>query len=174
MVRRFWATFAYLTTIVAANWLTARYGFVPIGLGLAATAGTYAAGLAFVARDAVQDTAGRLATVGALAVGGVLSWFLATPQLAVASAVAFAVSELADMAIYTPLRKRGYVRAAVSSNLVGSVVDTFLFLSLAGFGLAPLVVGGQLVGKAWATVAVIGVVVGARALLRQRLNRVGA
>ena len=165
---------AYLATIVAANWLTARYGFVPIGLGLMATAGTYAAGLAFVARDAVQDTAGRLAALGALAVGGALSWFLATPQLAVASAVAFGVSELADMAIYTPLRERGYVRAAVASNLVGSVVDTLLFLSLAGFGLAPLVVAGQLVGKACATVAVVGVVVGARYLLRHRVRAQGA
>ena len=80
------ALVAYLSTIVAANWLTARYGFTPVGFGLAATAGTYAAGLAFVARDAVQDTSGRVAALAALAVGGVLSWFLATPQLAVASA----------------------------------------------------------------------------------------
>ncbi len=172
LARRVLAIAAYLFTIVAANWLTARYGFWPVGFGLAATAGTYAAGVAFVARDAVQDTAGRATALVALAAGGVLSWFLATPQLAIASAVAFGLSELADMAIYTPLRKRGYVRAAVASNLVGSVVDTFVFLSLAGFGLAPLIVVGQLVGKAWATLAVVGAVILARALLRQRLNRV--
>lgn len=171
---RFWAVAAYLASIVSANWLTARYGFVPVGFGLAATAGTYMAGLAFVARDAVQDTAGRLAAVGALAAGAVLSWFLSTPQLALASAAAFGLSELADMAIYTPLRKRGYVRAAVASNLVGTVVDTLVFLSLAGFGLAPLIVAGQLVGKTWVTVAVVGLVVMARAVLRQRLNRAGA
>lgn len=38
------AVTAYLATIVVANWLTAEYGFVPVGLGLLATAGTYAAG----------------------------------------------------------------------------------------------------------------------------------
>ena len=164
------AVVTYLVTIVAANWLTARYGFVPMGLGLYATAGTFAAGLAFIARDAVQDAAGRLAAVGALVLGGALSWFLATPTLAVASAVAFGLSELVDMAIYTPLRKRGYVRAALASNLVGSVVDTLMFLWLAGFGLAALTVTGQLVGKAWATVAVVGLVVIARVLLRNRVR----
>lgn len=168
-MKRALAVLAYLFTIVAANWLTARYGFVPVGFGLAATAGTYAAGAAFVARDAVQDTAGRAVTLVVLAVGGVLSWFLATPALAIASTAAFAVSELADMAVYTPLRKRGYVRAALASNVVGSVIDTLLFLWLAGFGLALTVVGGQLVGKLWITVLVVGVVIG-RALLRNRLR----
>lgn len=165
------AVVGYLCTIVGANWLTAHYGLTPVGFGLVATAGTYLAGLAFVARDAVQDTAGRAWAFAALVVGAALSWVLATPQLAVASAVAFGLSELVDMAIYTPLRKRGYVRAAIASNLVGSVVDTVVFLWLAGFGLAPLIVAGQLVGKAWATVAVVGVV---HAVLRNRVRPQGA
>jgi uncharacterized PurR-regulated membrane protein YhhQ (DUF165 family) len=159
---------------VAANWLTARYGFVPVGFDLAATAGTYAAGLAFVARDAVQDSAGRGVALVVLAAGAAVSWFVATPALAVASAVAFGLSELVDMAIYTPLRRRGYVRAAVASNVAGSVADTLLFLWLAGFGLAAAVVAGQLVGKVWVTVAVVGAVVIARALLRDRQRTEGA
>jgi len=168
------AVAAYLATIVAANWLTAHYGLVPVGFGLLATAGTYAAGLAFVARDAVQDTSGRIVALGALVAGCALSWWLSTPALALASLVAFGMSELADMAIYTPLRRRGYVRAAVASNLVGSVVDTVVFLWLAGFGLAPLVVAGQLAGKAWITAAVVAVVVIARAVLRNRVRPEGA
>jgi uncharacterized PurR-regulated membrane protein YhhQ (DUF165 family) len=169
---RFWSVAIYLFCIVAANWLTARYGFTPVGFGLTATAGTYVAGLAFVARDAVQDAAGRITVLCALAVGAVLSWFASTPQLALASAAAFALSELVDMAVYTPLRKRGYIRAALASNLIGSVVDTLMFLSLAGFGLAPLVVGGQLVGKAWVTLlTVAGVVMIRSATSRRRPAR---
>lgn len=158
------AVVAYIATIVAANWLTARYGLVPVGFGLLATAGTYAAGLAFVARDLVQDVAGRAGAVAAIGAGFAISWYLSTPQLAIASALAFLVSELADMAVYTPLRRRGYVRAAITSNLVGTVVDTLLFLWLAGFGLVPLLVTGQLVGKTWMTVAAVAVVLAARAL----------
>lgn len=172
MTLRILAIATYLATIVAANWATAHYGFVPVGLGLMATAGTYAAGLAFVARDAVQDTAGRLGAIAALAAGAALSWWLSTPALAIASAVAFGLSELADMAIYTPLRRRGYARAAIASNLVGAVVDTVVFLWLAGFGLAPLVVAGQLVGKAWVTALVVALVVMVRfATTRQRQAR---
>lgn len=169
---RLLAALGYLATVVGANWLTAEYGLVPIGLGLSATAGTYAAGLAFVARDAVQDAAGRLAVLGCLALGGVLSWILSTPALAVASVAAFALSELADMAVYTPLRRRGYVRAALASNLLGAVVDTLVFLQLAGFGLSG--VPGQLAGKAYATGVVVGLVVIARAFLRHRQRAEGA
>lgn len=164
------AIFAYLASIVAANWLTAHYGFTPVGFGLMATAGTYAAGLAFVARDAVQDTVGRIGVLGVLVVGAAASWWLASPVLAVASAVAFGFSELVDMAIYTPLRKRGYVRAAFASNVVGSVVDTLVFLGLAGFGFAAAVVAGQLVGKIWVTLAVVLGVVVIRGVLRNRVR----
>lgn len=154
-IRAALAIVAYLGSVVAANWLTENYGLASVGFGLVATAGTYMAGVAFVARDAVQDAAGRRTAVLALLAGAGLSWFVASPQLAIASAVAFGLSELADMAVYTPLRMKGYVRAAVASNLVGSVVDTLVFLWLAGFSLSLLVVGGQLVGKAWITLAVV-------------------
>lgn len=170
MFLRIAAIAAYLAVIVAANWLTSRFGFTPVGFGLMATAGTYAAGLAFVARDAVQDAVGRIGALLALLAAGVLSWFLASPALAIASTVAFGLSELIDMAIYTPLRERGYLRAAVASNVVGSVVDTVVFLWLAGFAMTTLVVAGQLVGKAWATLAVVGAVIAARAVLRQRVR----
>lgn len=161
---------AYLSAIVAANWLTVHYGLVSVGFGLLATAGTYAAGLAFIARDAVQDTTGRVGVLVVLVAGAALSWLVANPALALASAAAFGFSELVDMAVYTPLRRRGYVRAAVASNLVGSIVDTLVFLWLAGFGLAPLIVTGQLVGKAWVTVVVVALVVVIRAVLRNRLR----
>lgn len=167
---RSFAGLVYLSSIVAANAVTARYGLVPIGFGLAATAGTYAAGVAFIARDALQDTAGRVASLLVLLAGCVVSWVVAGPALAVASAAAFGVSELADMLVYSPLRRHGWVRAAVASNLVGAVVDTLVFLWLAGFGIATAVVAGQIVGKMYATVATLVIVGGIRALLRHRVN----
>lgn len=177
MLTRLFAFFTYASAIVLANWLTARFGLIPVAPGLLATAGTYAAGAAFVARDAVQDTAGRWWALAAVVAGGGLSLVLATPALALASAAAFLVSELADMAVYSPLRRRGYIRAAVASNAVGSVVDTLLFLWLAGFPVTGLVVAGQLVGKAWVTAAAVGLVLvvrSRRAVLRQPLHREGA
>lgn len=170
------AAVAYVAAIVTANVATARYGMVPVGFGLTATAGTYAAGLAFGARDLIQETGGRRAVIAAIALGATLSWWLATPALAVASTAAFAIAETADWAIYTPLRRQGWARAVVASNVVGAVIDTIVFLFLAGFPLTVAAVSGQLVGKIlWATlIPVLVISVARRAVLREPLDAAGA
>jgi uncharacterized PurR-regulated membrane protein YhhQ (DUF165 family) len=159
------AVAAFLICVVAANVLTARYGLIPVGLGLTATAGTYAAGLVLLARDLVHDLAGRLAVAGCVVAGAVVSAVLAGPRLAFASGVAFAVSELADTLVYQPLRRKGWGRAALLSGLVGSAVDTLLFLALAGFPIWSAL-PGQMLAKTAVTAAVVIPVVVGRALLR--------
>jgi queuosine precursor transporter len=173
------AVAAYIGTVALANHLTARYGFVPVGFGLKATAGTYVIGCAFVFRIFVQDAygsgrRGRVIMLAAIVTGAALSWVVATPALAWASGVTFLVSESADWAVYTPLRRRGWARAAIFGNGVGAVVDTFLFLWLAGF---PILVNapGQLVGKAYATALYLALgVVARRVLLRNAIDTAGA
>lgn len=147
-----------LGAVLAANFVTTRYGMVPVGFGLTATAGTYLAGLTFILRDALQDAAGKRATLAVIAAGAVLSFLVADPFIALASAAAFGLSEVADLAVYSPLRRRGYVRAAVTSNVAGAVVDTVVFLSVAGFPLWAAL-PGQLVGKVLVTAAVVAGVV---------------
>lgn len=145
----------YVGTIVAANYVTTHYGMWPVGFGLSATAGTYLIGLLFILRDSLQDLGGKRAVFLAVAVGAILSFAISSPELAKASAAAFAAAELIDFAIYTPLRRRGYVRAAVASNAVGAVVDTAVFLWLASPFFEQIIpkysaaheYPGQLVGK---------------------------
>lgn len=167
------AVTVFLALVVLANWLTASYGLVPVGFGLVATAGTWAAGLVLLARDLVHDAGGRWLVLGCVVVGAGLSAGLAGPRLALASGVAFAVSELADLLVYEPLRRRGWARAVVASNLVGSAVDTVLFLTLAGFPVWSSF-PGQMVAKTTATLAVVVPVVVCRAVLRNRLRPEGA
>lgn len=149
---------AFLACILAANYVTTRFGMVPVGFGLAATAGTYFVGVTFILRDVLQDAAGKAWTLGAIAAGAGLSFLISDPFIALASAVAFGLSELADLAVYTPLRRRGYIRAAVTSNIVGSVIDTVAFLTLAGFPVL-LALPGQMAGKLLVTAAVMFVVI---------------
>lgn len=119
----------FVLLVVAANWLTSTYGMV----GGLVTAGTFAAGLTFAVRDGLP----RYWTIAAVMLGAALSVWLASPQLALASGVAFAVSELADYAVYAPLRRRRSIGwAMLLSNTVGAVLDSLLFLWLAGFPLA--------------------------------------
>ncbi len=163
------AMLAFAGGVVAANWLTSRFGLVPVGFGLTATAGTVAAGYTLLARDGVHDVAGRRAVLACIAAGAVLSAVLAGPQLAVASATAFAVSELADLLVYQPLRRRGFLRAVLTSNAVGAPLDTTIFLGLAGLPVWSAL-PGQLWVKALATVIPVAAAAATRALLRHRLR----
>jgi uncharacterized PurR-regulated membrane protein YhhQ (DUF165 family) len=142
----------YVATIFAANWAISTFGAVPVGFGLLAPAGVYFAGLAFTLRDLTQETLGRWWTVGAIVLGAALS-ALVSPQFAVASGAAFLLSELADFLVYTPLRERNLPAAVAASNIVGLVIDSVLFLSLA-FGSLEFL-PGQVVGKLWMTVLAV-------------------
>ncbi len=153
---------AYAASITTANYLTARYGLVPVGFGLVTTAGTFAAGAALLLRDTVQDLLGRGWVLAGITAGAALT-YATSPALAIASATTFLAAELADMAVYTPLRNRGWARAVLASNTLGAIVDTLLFLLLAGFPITTATLGGQLVGKlAWATLLPVAAVVAAR------------
>ena len=169
MTARLAAFAALLAVIVAANALTATHGLVTVA-GLTATAGTWVAGLAFVARDWLHDTGGRRWVAAAIMAGALLSALL-SPSLALASAVAFAVSEAADWAAYAPLRRRHRLAAALASNTVGAVLDSLLFLALAGFPLAGA--GTQTVVKVATTTAVVLAVMGVRRALLRQPDRAG-
>lgn len=173
-----WAAGRYLLAagfvgcILAANYVTTRYGMVPVGFGLVATAGTYFAGASFVLRDSVQDASGRRWVVALIVAGAVLSFLIAAPFIALASAVAFLLSESADFAIYQPLRRRGYIRAAIASNITGTLVDTLAFLWIAGFPIQQAF-AGQLVGKLTITAVVVFGVVVVRAVSSEPLRPEG-
>jgi len=152
----------YVGTIFAANWAISTFGLVPVGFGLLAPAGVYFAGLAFTFRDLTQDSLGRRWTYAAILIGAALSATLSGP-LALASGVAFLVSETADLLVYTPLKERRWLLAVGLSNVVGLVVDSALFLWLA-FGSLEFL-AGQIVGKTEMAVLAIVVLWGWRAVL---------
>ena len=143
---------AYILTIIGANWMTVTFGLVPIGFGLV-TAGTFAAGAALLLRDAVQVTMGKVISLAAIVVGIGISYVVADPMIAVASALAFAASELVDFAVFTPMRARSLARAVVISSVVSAPVDTVLFLHIAGFGVGQAVLGQFIVKTGMALLA---------------------
>lgn len=165
------ALVVYIGAILAANILSANFGLVSVGFGLVVSAGTYAAGFALLSRDFVHSYLGVRGVLLGIAFGLILSWFLATPALAMASAVAFLVAELADMLVFLWVRPRGFVRAALISNCVSAPIDSILFLWIAGFPLIFESIVGQMVGKIlWATVVPLAIFVGIRTLLRRRVR----
>jgi uncharacterized PurR-regulated membrane protein YhhQ (DUF165 family) len=149
---------AYMGTIPAANLLVTHAGAVPVWPGLAAPAGVYMVGIALILRDFAHEQAGRNAVLAAIGVGTVLSYLLADPAVATASAAAFGVAELADTLVYGPLRRRGLVVALLASNTVGLVADSLIFLKVAFGDLGFL--WGQILGKAWMTVLAAALLAG--------------
>lgn len=146
----------FIATIPLANWLIGNVGstcvpggpcVIPVGFGLMAPSGVLMVGLALVLRDLVQRWLGLGWSLAGVVAGAMLSWFVAPPALALASGAAFLFSELADTAVYTPLAKRRLITAVVASSLVGTAIDSTLFLWLA-FGSVALL-PGMVLGKVW-------------------------
>lgn len=166
----------FAACVPLANWLIGNVGtvcvpqgpcLIPVAPGVTAPSGVLAIGLALVLRDLVQRRLGLGWSFGAIAAGAVLSALFAPPSLVVASSAAFLLSELADLAIYTPLQRRGLIRAALASGAVGTVVDSVLFLVLA-FGTLDFLTG-QVLGKFWMVLLTVPVLI----RLRQRDHRLG-
>ncbi|MBR0661608.1 MULTISPECIES: VUT family protein [Neoroseomonas] len=172
----FLALIGFGLCIPAANWLIGHAGtycvpngpcLVPVAPGVMAPSGVLMIGLALVLRDLVQRRLGVGWAAGAVLAGAALSALLAPPALVIASAVAFLMSEFADLAVYTPLQKRGLVLAVAASGVVGLVVDSLVFLYLA-FGSLDFL-AGQVIGKAWMVLIALPFV----HLLRRRDERRG-
>jgi uncharacterized PurR-regulated membrane protein YhhQ (DUF165 family) len=167
---------AFGLCIPAANWLIGHAGtvcvpqgpcLIPVAPGLMAPSGVLMIGLALVLRDLVQRRLGFLWAAGAILAGAALSALLAPPALVLASAVAFLLSELADLGVYTPLQRHRFMAAVIASSLVGLVIDSAVFLYLAFGSLDYL--AGQVVGKAWMVLLSLPMI----AWLRRRDARLG-
>ncbi|MER7937864.1 MULTISPECIES: VUT family protein [unclassified Streptomyces] len=107
-------TTAYAATVPAANVLIDQFGAVPVGFGLTAPAGVFMAGVALVLRDLIQEQCGYRSVLCCIAAGSVLSLVYASPGLALASVLAFALSELVDTYLYTRVRAYGLKTAALT------------------------------------------------------------
>lgn len=147
---------AFAATVPAANWLIGNVGtfcvpngpcLLPVGFGLTAPSGVLLVGAGLVLRDMVHEAGGVRAALLAIAIGGLLAWFVAPPALVAASVIAFVLAELADLIVYAPLREKRLGFAVVASGAAGAVVDSAVFLTLA-FGSLDFM-PGQVVGKLW-------------------------
>jgi uncharacterized PurR-regulated membrane protein YhhQ (DUF165 family) len=148
---------AYIATIPAANWLIGNVGtvciphgpcLIPIFPGILAPSGVLMIGAALLLRDLVQRSYGARWSLACVGAGTILSFLVASPSLAIASGTAFALSELTDFAVFTPLYRQRMIAALILSCAAGAIVDSALFLWLA-FGSLDHITG-QIIGKVYA------------------------
>lgn len=167
-------TVSYVGLVVLANWLASAYVVhVPFTPYLA-PGGVFAIGAILVIRDWLQQLSGFWRTLLLVYLAALLSWaageiFGWTPveRIALASVVAFTVSETLEALVFTPIRQRSLTLGVGLSATVGLFVDSLLFLYIA-FG-SETFLRGQVIGKA--EMVAVGVVLTAA---RRRLVPKGA
>jgi queuosine precursor transporter len=152
----------FIGTIFLANWLIKNVGLfcdpvcvIPVWPSIYAPSGVLAIGLGFTLRDLVQRYLGVNWTLIGIGIGALISAFI-DPYLGIASGTAFLLSELLDLFVYTPLQERNLTLAVLASNLVGLVVDSIVFLYLAGIPMEFLT--GQIIGKLEMTLLVLPII----------------
>ncbi|GGZ19809.1 VUT family protein [Asticcacaulis endophyticus] len=122
-------TYFYVFLIPFVNWSFAHVPSIPMPDGGAWPPLAIVTGFILVARDFAQREVGHHIFV-AVFIGMAVSFLMAPPAIAIASAAAFLVSEVVDWAIYT-FSKRPLSERVLISSVVAAPLDTTLFWGLA-------------------------------------------
>nr|WP_309086214.1 VUT family protein [Chelativorans sp.] len=125
---------AMAATVIASNILV-QFPLDHWGLGEILTWGAFTYPAAFLITDLTNRRFGpaiarRVVLVG-FVFAVVLSVWLATPRIAIASGTAFLAAQLLDVAVFDRLRRQAWWRPPLFSTLLGSVLDTVLFFTIA-------------------------------------------
>ncbi len=127
--------------VLASNYLV-QFPIKYYGLEKVLTYGAFSYPIAFLITDLANRSYGKIAArkivyVG-FALGIAFTLFFSTNyadlisvRIAIGSGTAFMVAQLLDVQIFDKLRKQKWFVAPLTSSLIGSSVDTFLFFSIA-------------------------------------------
>lgn len=132
---RIWPFVAAMAAVVALSNVLVQHPFAHFGLGEVLTWGAFTYPVAFLVNDLTNrrfgPAAARRVVLAGFALAVVLSVWLASPRIAVASGSAFLAAQLLDAAVFDRLRGTAWWRAPLISTLAGSVLDTALFFTIA-------------------------------------------
>jgi queuosine precursor transporter len=139
MRARLFAAIAAMVVVVTASNILVQYPVAfdlgPVHLGDLLTWGAFTYPFAFLVTDLTNRYDGpnraRLVVVIGFVVALALSFYLATPRIAIASASAFLVGQLLDIAIFSRLRNRFWLVPPLTGSLLGSLIDTLIFFTIA-------------------------------------------
>lgn len=130
-----WPFVAAMALVVVASNILVQHPFAHLGLQDLLTWGAFTYPIAFLVNDLTNrrygpEAARKVVYVG-FAIAVALSVWFASPRIAIASGSAFLVAQLLDVVIFDRLRRQAWWRAPLVSSVIGSIVDTVLFFSIA-------------------------------------------
>jgi len=127
--------------VLSSNYLV-QFPIKYYGLKNILTYGAFTYPIAFLITDLANRSYGKIVARKIVYIGfiiGILSTVffstnfadLISIRIAIASGTAFMIAQLLDVQIFDKLRKSAWFVAPLTSSLIGSIVDTFLFFSIA-------------------------------------------
>ena len=140
--------------VLASNYLV-QFPIKYYGLEEILTYGAFSYPIAFLITDLANRSFGKLVARKIVYIGftiGILFTLifstnftdLISIRIAIGSGTAFIIAQLSDVQIFDQLRKKKWFIAPLTSSLIGSTVDTFLFFSISFYGT----------GIPWVTLAI--------------------
>ena len=126
--------------VLASNYLV-QFPIKYYGLEEILTYGAFSYPIAFLITDLANRSFGKLVARKIVYIGftiGILFTLifstnfadLISVRIAIGSGTAFIIAQLLDVQIFDQLRKRQWFIAPLTSSLIGSTIDTFLFFSI--------------------------------------------
>ena len=136
--------FSMALVVILSNYLV-QFPFNYFGLENLLTYGAFSYPIAFFITDLSnrrygKNTAKKIVYLG-FGLGVFLTFYFSTNysdlisiRIAIGSGTAFLISQLIDVNIFDKLRKKVWYIAPLTSSLIGSTIDTFLFFYISFYG----------------------------------------
>ena len=130
--------------VLASNYLV-QFPIQYLGLEEILTYGAFSYPIAFLITDLANRSYGKIIAkkivyIG-FAIGILFTLFFSTNfsdlisiRIAIGSGTAFITAQLLDIQIFDKLRRKRWFIAPLTSSLIGSTIDTFLFFSISFYG----------------------------------------
>ena len=126
--------------VLASNYLV-QFPIKYYGLGEILTYGAFSYPIAFLITDLANRSYGKMVARKIVYIGFAIGISftllfstnfadLISIRIAIGSGIAFLIAQLLDVQIFDRLRKKDWFIAPLTSSLIGSTVDTFLFFSI--------------------------------------------
>tara|TARA_B100001115_G_C15783664_1_gene385719 strand:+ start:99 stop:653 length:555 start_codon:yes stop_codon:yes gene_type:complete len=130
--------------VLASNYLV-QFPINYYGLNDLLTYGAFSYPIAFLITDLANRSFGKIVAKKIVYIGfiiGIIFTLLVSTnfadlisiRIAIGSGTAFLIAQLLDVKIFDELRKKNWYVAPLTSSLIGSTVDTFLFFSISFYG----------------------------------------
>jgi len=143
--RLFFILAVFMATVVAISNYLVQFPIKYFNLENLLTYGAFSYPIAFLITDLSnrrygKDTAKKIVYLG-FGLGVFLTFYFSTNysdlvsiRIAFGSGVAFLTAQLIDVNIFDKLRQKEWFIAPLTSSLIGSIIDTFLFFSISFYG----------------------------------------